>query len=424
MTDKRIHRSGDSRASAPTRRVDYLGVITYVEDVEDPKHRSDSRSNITAHMTPEGYLKVEGRISGTGVYEYQDMEGNTWGELRAPEHVFEPEAMASFALKPVTDDHPPVMVDATNIQEYQAGQLGSKIVPDGDYLRADMLITDPELIERIKLGKTQLSCGYTVIAVPESGTYDGKPYEYIQTTIRGNHLSVVDEARGGPECRLLLDNSAGSRYHEPNPKPKDNVMKVKDGKIVVGESEFDLPDEVSAMIEQLKSKVEEQGAELAKLAAEGDSKDEEPMEEEKPEVEVEAKDATAALRAQVDALKAQLEAIKADQSAKIDARVNLVSQAKEVVPGIKTDGVKDLDIMKAVVAAALPAMAAKVKDSKSPEYVKAAYDAALEAHRSQVDSSKELLDLTFRAHADNKPVDLDSLYRSYQDGLKTRVERN
>lgn len=399
-----------------TRRVDLLGPITYFAA---GKRDSLPEDVITAVETPEGYLRVEGRISGVGVYEYEDAEGNTWGELRLPEHVFDEESIDSFRLKPVCDDHPPVMVDSSNIKDYQAGQLGSKITRDGDYLRADMLITDSALIEKIKAGKTQLSNGYEVVAVQKSGTHDGKSYTNVQTMIRGNHNAVVDQARGGPGCRLLLDSAgAYTSYLSKDEQP----MKVKDGKIMLGDAEFELPDEVSDLISQLKAKVEEQGAELAKLSS-PEADEVEDMEEEK--VEVEMKDSKEALLAKVDALQAQLNQVKSDQAAKIDARVNLVAAAKRILgDSAKTDGVSDLDLMRAVVAQALPAMAPKVKDSKSPEYIGAAYDAALEAARGQVDSSKELLGLAFHAHADaQQPVDLDGLYASYMDGLKTRVEQ-
>ena len=35
--------------------------------------------------------------------------------------------------------------------------------------------------------------------------YNGEPFDFRQTNIRYNHLAIVDEARAGPEARIVLD---------------------------------------------------------------------------------------------------------------------------------------------------------------------------------------------------------------------------
>jgi hypothetical protein len=414
------------------RRVDLLGPILFGAQISQDALAPRSPGVFDATLTPEGYLRIEGCISGTGVYEYSDASGEVWGELRTPEEVFAPEALESFALKPITDDHPAEMVTSANIKDVQCGQLGSNIRPDGNYVRADLLITDPALIAKIKLGKCQLSCGYEVIAIPVEGTLDGKSYRYKQTKIRGNHLSVVDEARGGPGCRLLLDSAGAFSSFKPT---KDSNVKVKDGKFVIAGEEIDLPDNVVEHLKMLEAKVEEQGAELSKLSAEGDELEPE-LEPAKVEIEIEAPEelelepmsaSKDALQAQVDALRAQVKALQDGESAKINARVNLVTTAKKILGDSKKfDGHSDMAIMKAVVAKVLPSMGLKVKDSKSLDYVRAAYDAALTQDSTHIDSSKDLLELvghaTLNADSDKLP-DLDKLYSSYCDSLKTRVSQ-
>lgn len=417
-------------------RCDRLGPIRYVEVTDEAEVEIEmSPGEFVARLTPEGYLRLSGNISGLGVYEYEDGEGNRWGELRTAEHVFADAALESFSMVPVTDDHPARMVDAENIRDLQRGHLGSDVRPEGSHVVADMLITDPSLIEKIKSGKTELSCGYEAVVLDESGTTDeGVPYQAVQTQITGNHVAVVDQARGGPTCRLLFD-----AVGVPSQTPENTNMKVKktkDGKLMLGEREFEVPDEVAAAFEAMKNKVEEQGAKLSELSAEGDAKDEDmeesedasdnkDMEKDADEEKMESKDSAkllAKMQAKIDVLEGQL----AQSSTKIDARVNLVANAREILGAdTKTDGVGDLALKKAVVASVMPALKPKVDASKSADYVDAMYEAALEQHRSRIDHTEELMALTHQAaqRGDAGDVDLDALVKNYQDGLRTRVER-
>ena len=50
--------------------------------------------------------------------------------------------------KPVTDDHPPEMVDARNWKRYAIGHSGHEVVRDGDHLATDLLITDAAAVAR------------------------------------------------------------------------------------------------------------------------------------------------------------------------------------------------------------------------------------------------------------------------------------
>lgn len=435
--EKKNHADGKQWVS----RCDFLGPIRYVEKGDDdgPEIEIELKPNeFAAYMTPEGYLRIEGAISGTGVYEYSDGE-TTWGELRTADEVFQPDSLKSFAMVPITDDHPAEMVNADNIGAVQRGHLGSNVrkSEDGLHVIADMLITDKKLIDKIKAGKTQLSNGYEAVVVEDSGVSDdGTPYSYRQTEIRGNHTAVVDQARGGPTCRLLFD-AVGIP-----PKDKDMKVTIKDGKIMIGETEHEVPDEVAAAFEAMRNKVEEQGAELSKLAAEGDSEDEMLMEE-----EVKSEDSVDVLKlfgvkkaddpktqvaqllqgmqGKIDALEATLKDERTKSTAQIDARVSLVTKAREILGAdTKTDGVADITLMKAVVGKVMPALKGKVDSSKSTDYVRACYDAALEHAATKADSSEQLMELSFVAsRGDNKEPDLDALYQQHCDSRRNRVEK-
>lgn len=441
----------DSRSdSRVVSRCDRIGPIRFVETKEDAE--ALDIDTFAARLTDQGYLRIEGRISGLGVYQYQDAEGNEWGELRLAEHVFAEDALESFQLVPLTDDHPEDMVDAESIGDVQRGHLGSNVRPneEGTHVVADMLITAPELIKKIQGGKTELSCGYEAVVLDESGTTeDGVSYDAVQTEIRGNHLAVVDQARGGPTCRLLFDavgvtsavrpdNREGGPTETKTPTPKETTMLVKrnkDGKLMIGETEFEVPDAVAAAFEAMSQKLEgdakakdEEGEEQDAQAKDMEGEEAKDMEGEEEQDAKDAKDTQdsakvlARLQAKIDVLEGQL----AQSSTKIDARVNLVTRAKEILgPDTKTDGVGDIALKKAVVGSVMPNLKAKVDSSKSADYVDAMYEAAIEQFSSRVDHTTELMELTHQAaqRGDAASVDLDALVSEYQDGLRTRAEK-
>jgi len=138
--------------------VDYLGEVHF-----DPE-RTDGA---LAQFTAEGFLRVDARLTRTGVFTYGDAEGNTWGELRSPEEVFDGDSLRSFEMVVLTDDHPQDFVDASNVKEVQVGHVGTDVRKDGDYVIASIVITDPQVIRSIADGKVELSCGYTAQVIKE-----------------------------------------------------------------------------------------------------------------------------------------------------------------------------------------------------------------------------------------------------------------
>ena len=154
---------------------------------------------------PEGYLLcLNVPVARTGTQEYLPEElgiGSGPGliEVHRPEaEVFSPETIASFEGMPVTNDHPPDGVDIGNIRALQKGHAHNVRRGSGeesDLLLADLIITDPVLIDLILDGKREISCGYTYELCEENGTY-------IQRKIRGNHVAVVDAGRAGPRVSI------------------------------------------------------------------------------------------------------------------------------------------------------------------------------------------------------------------------------
>lgn len=185
-----------------------------------------------AKLTPEGYLDVDAYIARDGLLKYSDGT-KSWMELR-PRAALEA-AAASWANKPVTDDHPPVMVDSTNASTYARGHImGTPYIVDVDgvaYLAARLRVMDAALVRKIvDDGRHELSVGFMAVVEPRVGVHDGVRYDAVQELDdeSGNHVASVDRGRAGPAVRVLLDSardSAESCYHT-QVKPDHEVPPV------------------------------------------------------------------------------------------------------------------------------------------------------------------------------------------------------
>ena len=201
------------------------------------------------HMD-NGWLRVEGQISRCGIQVYRDGTGRETRELRTPEEVFAPESIASFAMGPVTNAHPPALLDASNARQFQVGQVGENIRRNGDeFLAAPLLITVDEAIRAIGAGRHQLSCGYVceVDATPGVHPVYG-PYDSSQRAIRGNHVALVDVARAGPEAALRLD-SGDACVIGLQPQRNTNPSQEKPMQIKIDGVTFDATDANAASIQ-------------------------------------------------------------------------------------------------------------------------------------------------------------------------------
>lgn len=149
--------------------------------------------------TPNGYLICRNvPIARTGQMEYLAQELQLPGDpdrrvsVRRDEmEVFDAAACASFEGVPVTDGHPPADICPENWAGYARGHV-QNVRRQGQFLIADLHITDPILIQQILDGhKREISCGYRCSYIP---IHTG---QYKQCRIRGNHVAVVRKGRAG-----------------------------------------------------------------------------------------------------------------------------------------------------------------------------------------------------------------------------------
>lgn len=158
-------------------------------------------------ITNDGYLVATPRIARTGIQLYRGSEVGrpdlaVVRVLRSEDEVFKDSAMHSMAHRPITDDHPKEMVTADNWAKYSKGQSGGEVARDGEFIRVPMAVMDAKVIKKIKDGKAELSVGYSCEIHWENGEFNGQTYDALQKDIKGNHIAVVDAARGGDLLRI------------------------------------------------------------------------------------------------------------------------------------------------------------------------------------------------------------------------------
>jgi hypothetical protein len=284
--------------------------------------------------TADGYLVAMPRVARTGIQDYAGFEvGRPDMErvkvYRPEAEVFSKDALKSFTHRPVTVDHPPVLVDANNWKKYSRGTTGGDVARDGEFIRVPMSLMDEAAINDVLAGKVELSMGYTADLVWDSGTTpEGEQYDAIQTNIRGNHLAVVDAARGGAMLRVIDTN-----------QPKESVMTLK--KIVVDGISVEVTDTAAEVVSKALSaadakeknatdRIKQLEDELAELKKDKGTKDAE----------------IATLKQQV--ADAALTPQKLD--AAVAARAAVVDSAKGLLKTVVVDGKTEVDIMRQVVA--------------------------------------------------------------------------
>lgn len=304
--------------------------------------------------TADGYLVASAKVARTGIQIYSGREMGrpdmtTVRVYRPQSEVFAKDAMASFAHRPMTLNHPAEMVTAANWRDHAIGQTGDEVARDGEFVRVPMVLMDDGAIRAVESGKNQLSMGYTAVIDWTSGEApDGQAYDAVQKDLRMNHLAVVAAARGGSELKLGDEN--GGR-----------TMSDKTRTITVDGIPVEMPDHAAAVVDKALK-------DAAKAVADAETKVADAAKA------IEAKDAEIAKRdAQIDDIKGKvIDGAKLD--AAVAARAALVDAARKVVKDFDPSGKSDAQIRHSVVTA-------KIGDAvkeKSDAYIEARFDALVE----------------------------------------------
>lgn len=309
----------------------------------------------------DGRLRADGRLTRTGVFVYRDASGHERREYRPPEEVFHEDSLASFSMAPVTDDHPPESVDASNARKYAVGSVGESLRRDGDHVAAALVVYDAATIAKMERGKVQLSCGYIADVADEPGVSPaGERYDAVQRNIRGNHVAIVDIGRAGPGACVRMD-AAVMVAPEDGALPRGDAMNLEQALAALAATNEKLGAE--------KARADAAEAALADTKTRADKAE--------ADRDVAAAELTKERQARKDA----------DDSIapRVRARVALETAALAVLGReAKLDALSDRDIRTAVVK---KVDAVELGADRSDAYVEARFDSALE----RADKSVEVL---------------------------------
>ena len=308
-------------------------------------------AQLKATKTDEGYLVDTPIVGRIGIQSYINADGTVRKEYRPAEEVFHPDALASMAGKPITDQHPNGKVTAANFKKLTIGTILSAGKQDGDNVTADIIIQDADAIAKAeKGGVRELSLGYSVYLDETPGEYNGEKYDAVQKNIRVNHLALVPKGRAG-NARLNLDRFDAVAFTE-------SLMTDKLGRVRLDNGiEYDAAPEVVHALDKLRSdvtasetKAKDAIAQAEKLAGERDT-----------------------LKARVDGFASELDKVKADALVAAHAAVKSRAELEKAAEGFKIDHKDKTDReVKELVIKSVRADADLT--GKSDEYVQAAFD--------------------------------------------------
>lgn len=357
---------------------------------------------LKATLTADGYLvDQQAIIARTGVQLYQNADGTVRRELRMPEEVFHPDSLASFAGKPLTDDHPPEAVSAVNFKKYAIGVVTGAAYADGDHVRAPIILHDGTAVDKaLRGGKRDLSVGYTVTLDETPGIWNGEKYDAIQRSIRANHLSLVHHGRAGV-ARLNLDSGdavSDSFFIGAAMGEKTLVALKLDNGLT-----YDAAPEVAVAFEALRTR-------LAEIQA--------GMQTAQQQVVAEKARADAAT-AIADTLKQEVEKIpqlKQDMLTEARAQVAARTALEAAVAGFNIDctGKTDTEVKKLVI---LAVRKDAELEGKSDDYVQAAFDMTLALQTDVATAAQRLAGTQVPRGDGNK--DQGGNYKSFMNDLST-----
>lgn len=361
-----------------------------------PGIRAD-RSEVKGRMveTDEGYLRGNAIVTRTGVFEYMNMDGTIRRELRHPDDVFDAASLETLAMIPVTVEHPSELVTSETAEQLSVGQTGEMVKPDGKYLIVPFTITSKRGIDAVRGGKQELSLGYTTETIPESGEYNGQPYDYRQTNIRYNHLAIVDRARAGGAARINMD---GAAVQSINHSTNEEATMPNPVQVTLDGISYDAAPEVAKALEKAQSELASVRADAGKSKADMQKQIDE-------------------YQAKIDALEEEMGKMKADSSdeaiaSAVAKRLDLERGAAKLVAEPKFDGLSDRDVMIAAVQEVRENFDAS---DKGDDYIRAAFDLAIESAGDENAIAKQRKDTA-------EPVEGNGAPKSSMRGDQARLD--
>lgn len=363
--------------------------------------------------TKEGYLVATARVARTGNQLYLASElgdvaikaGFKPDDIvrvhRHPDQVFADATLNSITRVPVTLDHPPEEVRSDNWARYSKGEVGDAYSREAEWIVVNPMVKDAEAVQAARTTHKEISMGYAAEVV---AARDGVDADFEMRNIIMNHLALVPKGRAGEKARIgdswginpVTDHKPGGKPRHPK---EGGRMTTKT--VVLGDKAVQVLAEDAAEVERFKDA-------SAKQLADAQSTH---------DAAIAAKDAELAkLQAKLDDAESKIMS-DADLDKRVADRAALVGAAKAIVGDIKTEGLSDADIRKAVVTAKLGDAA--VAD-KSEAYIDARFDILVED--SAKDTGNPVRDAIKSVPTNHQDANLDDARSAYLDRLTRQTK--
>ena len=273
----------------PDQKQRYAVCIGYWQDSAAELQDSNSNANNSsmthkfldkaeiskARKTRDGYVTARAKAVRSGVQVYRAAElgdaaiaagfdrDDMVRVMRPADEVFAKDSAATFSHVPVTLGHPSELVDADNWKDYAVGEVGSKVMRDGEFLALDLVLKDAAAISAYDGGVKELSAGYTA----EIEFVDGQDgYDAVMKNIRINHLALVPKGRANVGIGDGAVNWGIAPLTDAKEVPKMEMKAVVFGDKAVQVAAADA-DTVNAHIVALDKQIGELTAKLADAEA-------------------------------------------------------------------------------------------------------------------------------------------------------------
>lgn len=161
-------------------------------------------------------------IIKTGVFPYLGRQispdlnpTQIYNVLRPEDELFKEKTIESFNMLPITIGHALLGSKDEGLTPPEEkgieGTTGEHAKRTGDKMTNTIKLYSERIKDEINNGKKELSAGYFCDFMPESGTWNGRHYDYVQRNIDGNHIALVEKGRNGSDVRVM-DSAEGLQH--------------------------------------------------------------------------------------------------------------------------------------------------------------------------------------------------------------------
>lgn len=275
----------------------------------------------------------------------------------------------SLEVVPLLDEHPSGAFDGGKEKKVMGCLYNIKWDARQKALIGDLKVMDNDLKRKIARGVKELSLGYGVKYVRKMGIFEGKPYDFIQTDLMGDHVALVPEGRAGSDCCVRDSKTFASDSME---LPDMDITKMSADELIEALRGCDaevvgkVKDALCAPSEEEKKAAEEKAAADAEAAKKAEEEQAKKVEDEKKE----AVDAAVEEQKKADEKACEDACAKAADAAITEYKkvIALAADCKSRFGEIALDGIKtERDL--AVKVCALDAAPSFLKSVKPEEAV-------------------------------------------------------